>query len=63
MLINVATFKLDIISKKCIFKFINIKLVHFLSDSQQQEGIHASTDTCWQKKGSGRAYNSLSGLF
>lgn len=45
------------------FKFINIKLVHFLSDSQQQEGIHASTDTCWQKKGSGRAYNSLSGLF
>ncbi|CAC5357764.1 unnamed protein product [Mytilus coruscus] len=27
-----------------------------------QTGISVSTDTCWQKKGSGRSYNSLSGV-
>ncbi|XP_076109574.1 uncharacterized protein LOC143078603 [Mytilus galloprovincialis] len=27
-----------------------------------QTGISVSTDTCWQKKGSGRSYNSLSGI-
>lgn len=27
----------------------------------EQSGIRVSTDTCWQKKGSGKAYNSLSG--
>ncbi|CAC5426608.1 unnamed protein product [Mytilus coruscus] len=27
-----------------------------------QTGISVSTDTCWQKKGSGRSYNSLSGM-
>ncbi|CAC5381072.1 unnamed protein product [Mytilus coruscus] len=31
------------------------------AESNEQAGINASTDTCWQKKGSGRACNSLSG--
>ncbi|XP_076102353.1 uncharacterized protein LOC143071724 isoform X2 [Mytilus galloprovincialis] len=39
-----------------------VEAISLNEDSQQQEGIHASTDTCWQKKGSGRAYNSLSGV-
>ncbi|XP_052080737.1 uncharacterized protein LOC127718721 [Mytilus californianus] len=32
------------------------------AEGNEQAGINASTDTCWQKKGSGRAYNSLSGV-
>lgn len=39
-----------------------VEAITLNEDSQQQKGIHASTDTCWQKKGSGRAYNSLSGV-
>ncbi|XP_052067585.1 uncharacterized protein LOC127706898 isoform X2 [Mytilus californianus] len=39
-----------------------IEAITLDEDSQQQKGINASTDTCWQKKGSGRAYNSLSGV-
>ncbi|CAC5408591.1 unnamed protein product [Mytilus coruscus] len=31
------------------------------AEGNEQAGINASTDTCWQKKGSGWAYNSLSG--
>jgi len=30
-------------------------------ENEERPGITVSTDTCWQKKGSGRAYNSLSG--
>ncbi|CAG2192475.1 unnamed protein product [Mytilus edulis] len=29
--------------------------------TESRSGICISTDTCWQKKGSGRSYNSLSG--
>ncbi|CAC5400875.1 unnamed protein product [Mytilus coruscus] len=39
-----------------------VEAITLNEDSQQQKGIHASTETCWQKKGSGRAYNSLSGV-
>ncbi|XP_052074205.1 uncharacterized protein LOC127712054 [Mytilus californianus] len=30
------------------------------TENEEGKGITVSTDTCWQKKGSGRAYNSLS---
>ncbi|XP_076086897.1 uncharacterized protein LOC143057475 [Mytilus galloprovincialis] len=30
--------------------------------TESRSGICISTDTCWQKKGSGRSYNSLSGV-
>ncbi|CAG2240138.1 unnamed protein product [Mytilus edulis] len=33
-----------------------------LEENMLDNGISVSTDTCWQKKGSGRSYNSLSGV-
>ncbi|CAG2196487.1 unnamed protein product [Mytilus edulis] len=32
------------------------------TENEEGKGITVSTDTCWQKKGSGRAYNSVSGM-
>lgn len=44
------------------FKWTQIVCVMFNIDHfTEQSGIRVSTDTCWQKKGSGKAYNSLSG--
>ena len=40
----------------CIFFPIKLE-----DQTESRSGICISTDTCWQKKGSGRSYNSLSG--
>ncbi|XP_063448068.1 uncharacterized protein LOC134727616 [Mytilus trossulus] len=44
---------------------VNTKLAAGDADLEENildNGISVSTDTCWQKKGSGRSYNSLSGV-
>lgn len=45
-----------------IYKHDWWKLYFFTIENEEGKGITVSTDTCWQKKGSGRAYNSLSGM-
>ena len=46
-------------TKKKLIITINFRLT--ASESQDKQGLEVSVDGAWQKRGSGRCYNSLSG--
>ncbi|XP_052073042.1 uncharacterized protein LOC127711130 isoform X2 [Mytilus californianus] len=57
---------LDSYAEESMIKYLNIESnlqenTHDSDDNGENKGIAVSTDTCWQKKGSGKSYNSLSG--